>query len=151
MMKLEKLKGSKESLAGVKGQLGDLEAQTGKLRARVDEAKAEAREKVDKMVACLDETLLRIKALGLTLKDFELENGVIPSVRATLHGAVDAVDAERIDKMIAENEDNEVLTATLKALRMATRYKDRLAVFDLRGVEVDLTLGLPPSVSVRFV
>jgi molybdopterin-binding protein len=59
--------------------------------------------------------------------------------------------AERIDKMIAENETNEVLTTTLKALRMASRYKDRLAMFNLRGVEVDLTLGLPPSVSVRFV
>jgi hypothetical protein len=59
--------------------------------------------------------------------------------------------AERIDKMIAENETNEVLTTTLKALRMASRYKDRLAMFNLRGVEVDLTLGLRPSVSVRFV
>jgi ABC-type phosphate transport system auxiliary subunit len=150
-MNLAKLKDSKASFEGVKGQLGDLEAQTGKLKKRVNEAKDQACEKVDRMVACLDETLLKIKALGLTLKDFELENGVIPSVRAKLHGAIDAVDAERIDKMIAENETNEVLTTTLKALRMASRHKDRFAVFDLRGVEVDLTLGLPPSVSVRFV
>ena len=150
-MNLAKLKDAKGSIENVKGQLGDLEAKTGEIKKRVDEAKDQAREKVDGMVACLDETLLKIKALGLTLKDFELENGVIPSVRATLQGEIDAVDAKRIDTMIAENESNEVLVTTLKALRMASRYKNRLAIFDLRGVNVDLTLGLPPSVSVRFV
>jgi hypothetical protein len=41
--------------------------------------------------------------------------------------------------------------AILKTLQAAYNVKDQLGDLGLKGVEIDMTLGLPPKIGVAFV
>lgn len=144
-MKLAEMTGGKDKLKKTAGAVRDTAARQAK------GARGAAAGKIDALMGALDETLLNVKTLGLTLKDFQLGSGVLPSVRATLEGSVDAVDPVRLAQMIDDHPDNEILQTTLKLLQSAVKYKDRLSVFDLTGIELSIKVGFPPDVSLRFI
>ena len=132
-------------------KIGDLKGGKDQLLKKAEEIKDGAAEKFDAVMEALDETLINVKALGLTLKDFELGGGLLPSVMVTLEGSVNDVDPVRIGKMIDDHPDNEILQHTLGLLQRAVEYKDRLSVFDLTGIELGIKAALPPNVSIRFI
>ena len=144
-MKLGNLKGGKGELLKKAEQVRDTAVK------ETQQARKAAEGKIDSLMAALDETLVNVKTLGLTLKDLEMGSGIVPSVTATLQGSVNAVDPVRLGTMIEEHPENEILQTTLKLLRTAVRYKDRLSVFDLKGIELGIKLGFPPNVSMRFI
>lgn len=107
--------------------------------------------KVNEMLDALNEGLPRIKALGFTVKDFRIGQGIIPDVMIKLAGEIDAIDPERIQKIIDEYPDEKILVTTLKALLTASALKDRLNALEFRGLEAEITLAVPPSVAVNFM
>ena len=144
-MKIGGLKGEKDKLWKKAEKIKDTAVE------QADQAKVAAAEKFDALMESLDETLVNVKALGLTLKDFELGGGIVPSASVTLQGSVNAVDPARLGKMIDDHPDNEILLTTLRLLQRSVEYKDRLSVFDLKGIELGIKAALPPNVSIRFI
>jgi len=127
---------------GIKDKLGGI---------NVDAIKGKGLDKINEMLDGLNDGLPKIKALGLSVKDFRVGQGAIPDITIKLAGSIDAIDPGKIQKIIDEHPDEKILVTTLKALQSASHMKDRLSALDFKGLEAELTLALPPSISVNFM
>jgi len=92
-----------------------------------------------------------IHSLGFDITGMHLEAGVPPAISAKLIGAVANVDVAKIKDLAQKNAENKVIVLLLKSLETAYNFKDQLKELQFKGVEVDLTLGLPPKVNVGFL
>ena len=108
-------------------------------------------EKVTQMLEALNDGLPKIKALGLSVKDFRIGQGLIPDVMIKLAGDINAINPDKIQLIIDEFPDEKILVTTLKALQTASHMKDHLSAMEFKGVEAEILLGLPPSVAVNFM
>ena len=110
-----------------------------------------ASDTVGKLLDDFNAALPAMRALGFTVEDIQVAMGLLPEVNAKLVAAAANIDVKALDEMIAKRGDQKTLVAVLKALQTAYNLRDRLGDFGLKGVVVDLTLGLPPKVGIGFV
>ena len=110
-----------------------------------------ALEKINESIADLNEAIPILKGLGLSVQNFHLNMGVPPEIGARLIGSIEAINADAFQKLIEGHPGKKVLVAILEALRTASMLKDQLEGLGFKGVEVDVTLGLSPKVSVQFL
>lgn len=130
----------------------------GKMKEKADELKDisgdmadVALEKVNHLLDEFNKAIPTIKALGFSIKNFHVGMGVIPEIETKLTGSVDAVDAEKIQELIQNNQDKKILISILKGLQTASHAKEQLGELAFKGVEVDIKLGLPPNISISFM
>ena len=98
-----------------------------------------------------NEALPIVRALGLDVKDLHVGMGLLPEVGAKLVGSIATVNVAKINEIAEKEKDKKLLVTILKTLQAAYNVKDRLGDLGLKGVEVEVFLGLPPKVSVGFV
>lgn len=127
------------------------------LKDRAEEQASElssiAEDKIDELLDEFKRILPMMEQLGLTVNSFDIEAGVLPKVQTSLLGSIQNLNNETVEKVIAENEDNKLLTTILKAIIMAKKVHERLEdayISILKDIVVDVQLGLPPKVSVKF-
>jgi hypothetical protein len=96
------------------------------------------------------EALPTMRALGFTLKDFHIGMGLVPELSAKLIASVDAINVAKIDELIAQHKEQKLLAGLLKALQAAYRVREQLGEAAFKSVVMDITLGLPPHISVGF-
>lgn len=126
---------------------------TEQIQEQATEVSAAAQEKLDELLDEYKRILPTIEQLGLSVKSFNIEAGVLPQIETSLVGSVDDLNNEAVEKIIAENEDNKLLTTVLRAILMAKRCHERLEdayISILKDMIIDIKLGIPPKVSVRF-
>jgi hypothetical protein len=92
-----------------------------------------------------------LEGLGLSVTNVRLGMGLLPEVDATVSGSVEAIEPDKIKKLIEQHRDHTLLVTLLEALRTAGAFKERLSALALKGVVADVHVGLPPKVSVSFV
>jgi hypothetical protein len=109
-----------------------------------------AAEGAGKFLDELNEALPTMRALGFTLRDFRMSMGLIPEVSLQLIASVDTINVAKIDDLIAHHTEQKLLVALLKALQAAYHVKEQLGEKSFRSVEMDITLGLPPKIGVKF-
>lgn len=97
-----------------------------------------------------NDALPTMRALGFTIKDFRMSMGLPPDINAKLIASLDTVNVSRINELIAQHKDQQLLIAILKALQAAYHVKEQLGDSSFKSVEMDITLGLSPRVSVGF-
>ncbi len=97
-----------------------------------------------------NEALPTMRALGFTIKDFHMSMALMPEISAKLIASVDTINVAKINELIAAHKEQKLLVALLKALEAAYHVKEQLGDAAFRNVELDITLGLPPRVSVGF-
>ena len=119
----------------------------GKARALTNTAVEAAGNFVDEF----NEFLPTMRALGFTMKDLRVGMGLMPEIGAKLVASADTIDVKKIKELIEKHSDNKTLVAALKALETAYNIKQVIGDLPLKGVEIDVTLGLPPHVGVAFV
>ena len=107
-------------------------------------------EKLNQLLDDFNSAIPTMNALGLSIKDFNMKMAVIPEIEAKLIGSLDAVDPEKIEEIVSKNPDKKMLIGILKGLQTASLAKNRISGLSLGGIEVDIKLGLPPSVKVGF-
>jgi len=88
--------------------------------------------------------------LGFSVEDLQVGMGLLPEVHAKLVAAADKVDVKAIDGMIEKKSEQKTLVAVLKALQTAYNVRDQLGDLGLKVIEIGLTLGIPPKVSIGF-
>ena len=110
-----------------------------------------ASEAVSKLLDEFNAALPVMKALGFGVEDIQVGMGLLPEVHARLVAAADKVDVKAIDGIIEKKSEQKTLVAVLKALQTAYNVRDHLGDLGLKGVAIDLTLGLPPKVSIGFM
>ena len=106
---------------------------------------------VNKLLEEFNDAIPTLKALGLSVKDVDFKMGILPEVRSTLTGSIQAVDSAKLQELIDNNSDKDLLTAVLRSLQAASHLRAPLASVGFKGVEVNLKVGLPPNVAVRFL
>ena len=98
-----------------------------------------------------NEALPTMRALGFTIRDFHMSMALIPELSVKLVASASTIDVKRIDELITQYKDKKLLVALLKALQAAYHVKEQLGEAYFGSVEMDLTLALPPRISVGFV
>jgi len=108
-------------------------------------------DKVHEVLREFNETMPTIKALGLSVRNISFGMGLVPEVSATLIGSIDALEQAKIDDLLKKHKDNKTTTLILEALKTASNLKDQLGDLGMRGVKVDVKLGLPPKIEVALL
>ena len=76
---------------------------------------------------------------------------MVPEIGARLIASTDTVDVKKIRELIEKHPENRTLIGALKALELAFNIRQQIGDFPFKGVEIDVTLGLPPRIGVAFV
>jgi hypothetical protein len=121
------------------------------LIGQVQQVAGEAADLGTKYLDEFNEALPTIHALGFSVRDFSVGMGLIPEVAGTLVGCIDDIDAGRLKELIALNTEKKTLVTLLKALQAAYNIKKQVPDIPFKGIQVDLKLGLPPHVAVKFL
>ena len=117
------------------------------------EVSAAAEEKIDAIIDEFNNFMPFAEELGLSMASFNIEAGLLPQIKTSLVGSIDNINNEAVEGIIAENEDNKLLIAVLKAILMAKNVHGRLEgvyISVLKDLVIDIKLGVPPSISCRF-
>jgi hypothetical protein len=104
-----------------------------------------------KFVDEFNEALPTMRALGFTVKDLRVGTGLMPEIGAKLIASTDTIDAKKIKVLIEQHPDNKTVVGVLKALLIAYNIKQQVGDLPFKGVELDVTLGLPPHINVTFI
>jgi hypothetical protein len=104
-----------------------------------------------KMLDEFNEAMPTMRALGFTVRDVHVGMGLLPEVGAKLVASTDDIDEEKLAELIEKHAEKKLLIAALKGLYAAYNIKRELPDVPLNGVQLDLTLGLPPRISVSFI
>jgi hypothetical protein len=121
------------------------------LVGKAQELTGSASEVAGKFLDEFNEALPAMRALGLTVRDLHVGMGLIPEIGAKLIGSVDTINVAKINDLIGKEKEKKTLVAVLKTLQAAYNVKDQLGDLGLKGVEIDMTLGLPPRINASFV
>jgi hypothetical protein len=108
-------------------------------------------EAAGKIMDEFNEALPTMRALGFTVKDLRVGMGLLPEIGAKLIASTDTVDVKKIKELIEKNSENKTLVAALKGLQTAYNIKQEVGDLPFKGVEIDMSLGLPPHIGVAFV
>ena len=90
------------------------------------------------------------ESLGLSVGSFEVQMGVLPEIKTSLVGLLERINEESVQKLIAENPNNKLLVLVLNALLITKELQQQLNISNLKGIVVDIRLGIPPKVSVHL-
>jgi hypothetical protein len=109
-----------------------------------------ASEGASKFLDEFNATLPTMKALGFSVQFAQVSMGLLPEISAKLIAAAADIDLKAIDELIRKKSEQKTLVAVLKGLQTAYNVRDQLGDLGLNGVEIDVKLGIPPSVGVGF-
>ncbi len=123
---------------------------TGKLQDKVTEISAAAQEQFNAVLEEYQNILPLAESLGLSVGSFKVEMGLLPEIKTSLVGSVERINKEAVQKLIADNQSNKLLALVLNGLLIAKALQQRLKIQALKGIPVDIKLGVTPNVSVHL-
>jgi hypothetical protein len=123
----------------------------GKAQELAGSAVASATMTAGKMLDEFNEAVPTMRALGFTVRDLHVGMGLLPEVGASLVASTDTLDVKKLEELIEKHAEKKVLVTALKSLLAAYNIKRQIPDVPLKGVVLDITLGLPPRVNVGFV
>lgn len=123
---------------------------TGQLTEQVSEISAVAQEQFNAVLEEYQKILPVAESLGLSVGSFKVEMGLVPEIKTSLVGSVERINKEAVQKLIAEHPTNKLLSTVLNALLITKDLQQRLHIKALKGITVDIKLGVSPHVSVHL-
>lgn len=120
---------------------------------------SEAKEKVadltvkssEQMGALLEEykhAVQTLQSLGFSIGKVRVTAGLLPEISTTVKGNVQTVDAKRVSDLLESKREQKLLAAILSALLTVAKLREVVDLSSLRDVVIDITLGIPPKVSI---
>jgi hypothetical protein len=123
---------------------------TGKLQEQTTVISAAAQAQLNAVLDEYKKVLPIAESLGLSVGSFEVEMGLLPEIRTSLVGSVERINKDAVQKLIAEHQSNNLLVLVFNALLVTKELQQRLNISNLKGIVVDVKLGVPPNVSVHL-
>lgn len=105
----------------------------------------------DRLLDELNEMLPILLGLGFTIRGLHVNIGLTPEVSATFVSSTDTIDPGVVQDQIEKNAGKRLIVTTLKGLLAAYHVRRQVPDLPVKGIELELTLGLSPKVDVRFV
>jgi len=129
----------------------------GRVQDRVQEQTSEmaavAQEKINLVLEEYQRFLPYAQELGLEVDSFSIEAGVLPQIKTSLRGSIESINNEAVERIKAENSNNKLLIAVLNSILLAKKCHEKLEsvyISILKDIIIDIKLGIPPAISVRF-
>ena len=119
------------------------------LAEKAIEIKDAALENVKEIANDLNAYLPALGEAGYTLHDVSVEVGIAPKFVATF-GARPDITEENIETVIAAHADAKLVAVILRALYGAYKLQNSIKIAGMKPHGIALTLGLAPSVAVKF-
>ncbi len=133
-----------------------LEAQSkviDQFQEQATEVTSVAQEKINQILDEFQKFIPVAEELGLKVENFSIEAGVLPKIKTSLRGSIDNIKNEKIEQLKLANSKNKLLIAVFNAILLAKKCNDKLEsvyISIFKDIIVDIQLGLPPAISVRF-
>ena len=105
--------------------------------------------KIDPLLNDYKNATKKIEGMGFKIGKMTVSMGILPVVHTSLIGAVANVDTALLTKMKEENKEDKVFVTLAEALILAKGIHGRIES-KLESMTLNVTLGIPPSVSVDF-
>ena len=124
-----------------------------RVQEQTSEMTAAAQEKINLVLEEYQKFLPYAEELGLRVNSFSIEAGVLPQIKTSLTGSIDNINNEAIERIKTENSKNKLLIAILDSILLAKKCNEKLEdvyISILKDIVVDIKLGIPPAISVRF-
>lgn len=121
------------------------------LVTKAQEVTGAATEASGKLLDEFNEALPTMRALGFSVADFHVGMGLLPEIGAKLVASADTVDVKKINELIEKQKERKTLVTLLKGLETAYNIRQQIASIPFKGIEIDMTLGLPPRVGIGFI
>lgn len=124
-----------------------------RVQEQTSEMTAAAQEKINLVLEEYQKFLPYAEELGLRVNSFSIEAGVLPQIKTSLTGSIDNINNEAIERIKTENSQNKLLIAILDSILLAKKCNEKLEdvyISILKDIVVDIKLGIPPAISVRF-
>jgi hypothetical protein len=106
-------------------------------------------EQVTGVASDLNGALPVIKLAGYSLQSVTLSASLTPNVVAAFHVDAHLTD-EQVAKIEADHADNGFALMIIRTLRRASKLQDGISFGTLKPKELSISIGLSPSVSLRF-
>ncbi|HAZ49062.1 MAG TPA: hypothetical protein DDW76_30420 [Cyanobacteria bacterium UBA11369] len=122
----------------------------GQLSEEVTEISNAAQEQLDAVLDEYQKVLPIAESLGLRVGSFEVEMGILPQIKTSLVGSLENINNDAVKALIEKHQKNKLLVLIFKALLITKDMQKRLNITNLKGIVVDIRLGVPPKVSVHL-
>lgn len=112
-----------------------------------------ALDKIDDVLEQYQKVLPYLKELGLKVEGLSIEAGLFPKIKTSLIASLSAIEVGAVERVKEQNKSNQLLVAILNAVLLAKKCNDRLdqaSISLFKDMIVDIELGIPPAISVRF-
>ncbi|MCA9663063.1 MAG: hypothetical protein KC486_32310 [Myxococcales bacterium] len=129
---------------------GKAEAAQAKVSEVIGALQTKGGEELARLSASIEEIAPAVESLGYRVLGARITVGVPPSAAIGLGGLSQRVEPERFDAVIAENAGKSTVVAVLKALKHVAGVHSKVTIKGLQADMAEITLGLPPSVSLMF-
>lgn len=131
------------NVPGVKNVADQIQEQAAELASAAQEQFNAVLEEYQKVIPLAE-------SLGLTIGSFKIDMGVLPEIKTSLVGSVDKIQKEAVESMIAANQSNKMLVTILNALLITKDLQQKWHISNMKGIVVDIKLGVPPAISVHL-
>lgn len=123
----------------------------GKAQEKAQEVAGSVGDAADRLLDELNELLPILRGLGFTIRGLRVNVGLTPEVSATFVSSTDTVDPKLVQDQIERNAGKRMIVTALKGLLAAYHVRRQVTDLPVKGIELEITLGLSPNVDVRFV
>lgn len=146
------LQKAKESAGNLTDKISDLKDDIlgDDSKAIVDEFKEAGSNKIQEVTDMLDESKNFIVRSGYEIASIGLVLGIPPKINLTFNYKTSVTSEER-EKLLLEAASNKILLIILKSLFKAGDFYNSAKFKDYKLSSVDISLGLTPGVSIKFV
>lgn len=134
-------------IQSAKDKAQDVAAQ---LKDEVTDLSNAAQQQLDAVLDEYQKVLPIAESLGLRVGSFQVEMGILPQIKTTLVGSLENIKSDAVKALIEKHQKNTLLVLIFKALLITKDMQKRLNITNLKGIVVDIKLGIPPQVSVHL-
>jgi hypothetical protein len=117
---------------------------------KISDASEAGMEKVQKMIAELDEISPFISELGYTVEGVKVSVGLIPDVSIDIGGMTKTMPEEIYRRIMEEQKDRKMLVSIIKTLQAVSALQQKVHFMGMLSDNISITLGFPPKVSLNF-
>jgi hypothetical protein len=129
---------------------GNVKEQLSKASEYVTDLKEDGKEKLVAYFNSISDLFPVIAETGYRLKGVDMELSIPPGINLHFQKFKN-MSREAIDEILEKNKDKEMLKTIVNSLVAADEIHNKLKVGDLVFSDISISLGLPPSVTIKFV
>jgi hypothetical protein len=126
-----------------------MEVHAGVTEKIVDASEA-GMEKIQEMMAEVDEISPCLSELGYTVEGIKVAVGLIPNVSIDIGGMTKTMPEETYRRIMEEHKDRVVLVSVIKTLQTISELQNKVHFLGMRSDNATITFGLPPKISLNF-